>query len=415
MRTKRDTGPVETSVMAAAVRFAVAGRAIVVLACTALLPWGAALASSAAVVAGVVAWQAAFVTAVSRARWRRLTAAVDGGSLAAACVLLPYAQLPHGYLDFDDWARQVTSVVVVTGQWYTRVLGGLLITMGTAAAVVGGAALTTGDDWNLRTAHAVTLLWQGALSRCLVVLVARGARRVDELTGAVAAGQRVAQLAAARRADIESHVAQLHDTVAATLTAAASRGAGGPGLLRRARSDLSRLTPELRLAAEEHDAVPDLTTPPDTGTLRVTTVLLGLGADPTRRAEAMRTVPAYAVRALAAARDEALRNVERHAGTGRARVELRLPAAGVVALDVIDDGPGFEPADVGGSRGFEPAGGGHGFEPAGGGPHFGLRLSIGARMRRAGGDAQVVSAPGRGTRVTLRWPAAGREAERDPS
>jgi hypothetical protein len=35
-----------------------------------------------------------------------------------------------------------------------------------------------------------------------------------------------------------------------------------------------------------------------------------------------------------------------------------------------------------------------------------LRLSIEARMRRVGGSAVVVSAPGRGTRVQLRWPAA---------
>jgi signal transduction histidine kinase len=98
-------------------------------------------------------------------------------------------------------------------------------------------------------------------------------------------------------------------------------------------------------------------------------------------------VPPHAIDALLAARDEAFRNVERHAGTDRARLELRLPAAGVVELDVIDDGRGFRPDDV----------------PDG--VNLGLRLSIAARMRRAGGNARVVSVPGQGTRVELRWPA----------
>jgi hypothetical protein len=392
-------------VTAAAARLAIVGRAAVVLACTALLPLGAP-PGMLAFAAAVVAWQAAFLVATGFGRrWPGgVVATVDAGTVAALCVLLPVVAMPHGYLDLDDWARQVTSVVGVTAQWYTRPRGGALVTLGIAAAVVGGSVAVSGDDWNLGTDHAVFMLWQGPLSRCLVVLVARGCRRVDELAGAVAAASREAQVAAARRADVEVHMALLHDTVAATLTAASSAGVGGSGLRARALADLERLPsrggPGLGGVALDGPGVGGfgagkmsypgdrLSGPPDGVGVEVRTVL----AD--GWAEALRAVPADVVEALVAARDEALRNVERHAGTGVARVELRPvegagrgdgSAGGGVEVDVVDEGRGFDPAAVGRER-------------------FGVRVSIEARMRHAGGSAQVVSAPGQGTRVRLRWP-----------
>ncbi|MFI5913193.1 ATP-binding protein [Dactylosporangium sp. NPDC051541] len=387
-----DIGPVETSVTAGAARLTIALRVVVAGWCTALLPLGAPLATSLAIVAAAVAWQAAFLAATRLGRRpAALVTAADGVLLGALCVLLPVWSLPHGYLDLDDWARQVTSIVGVTVQWYTRPLGGAATTLGLAAAVVAGALLVTGDDrlgglnlpapdWNLGADHAIVMLWQGALSRCLAWLVARGGRRVDELAAAVTAGRREAQVAAARRADVEVHMAQLHDTVAATLTAACSPGVGGTGLRDRARADLARLSVQTWPGA-------DLTAVPAGLTLRVTTVLDGPGG-PGAWAEAMGAVPAEAAAALAAARDEALRNVERHAGTGAAVVELHRPPGGGLRIDIVDEGPGFDPATVDPDR-------------------FGVRVSIGARMRRAGGRATVDSAPGRGTRVSLQWPDRG--------
>lgn len=371
MQTIRDTGPVETSVRTAAARIAVTARVLVVLACTALLPIGDPPKAAAAVVAAVVAWQ---VASVVSGWWPRWTAAVDAIPLAAACVVLPWAHPPHGHLDLDDWARTVTSVCVGAAQFSLRPRDGAAHLLVTSAAVWAGSALATDAGWDLGAAQTVMLLWQGALARGLIVLVSRGARRVDELAVATAALRRDVELTAARRADVEDHLAVLHDTVAATLTAASSRGAGGPELRRRARSDLSRLEPAPRTAT-----FADLTTPPEHGGLVVTAVL--------PPAHGVPSIPPYAINALLLARDEALRNVERHAGTDRARLELRLPTPGTVELDVVDDGRGFRPDAV----------------PAG--VHLGVRLSIAARMRRAGGGARVVSAPGQGTRVELRWPA----------
>jgi hypothetical protein len=371
VHTMRHTGPVETSVKTAAARIAIVARVLVVVACTALLPIGGPPAASAVVVAAVLLWQVAFVAAT---RWPRWTAAVDVVPLAAAGVLLPLFHPAHGHLDQDDWARPVTSVCVGAAQFYTRPRTGAVYTLVTSAAVWLGSTRATGDDWDLGGSQAVMLLWQGALARCLIVLVSRSARRVDDLAVATATLRRDAELTTARRADVEEHLATLHDTVAATLTAASSRGAGGPELRRRARSDLSRLEPAPRAGT-----FADLTTPPQSDTLGVVTVLPPAHGTP--------AIPPYAINALLLARDEAVRNVERHAGTDEVRLELRLPTVDSVELDVVDDGRGFRPAEVPG------------------GVHLGLRLSIDARMRRAGGSARVVSAPGKGTRVELRWPA----------
>jgi hypothetical protein len=366
----REIGPIETSVRGAAARIAVTARVLVVLACTALLPIGGDPSASAVVVGAVLAWQGASIVA---GRWPRLAAAVDGIPLAAAVMLLPLFHLPHGYLELDDWARTVTTVCVGAAHFFNRPRDGAIHTLVVAAAVWPGSALV-GGDWDLGHTQTVMLLWQGALARCLIELVSLGARRVDDLTDDTAAIRRSAELTNARRADVEEHLTALHDTVAATLTAASSRGAGGPGLLRQARSDLALLEPAPRIVT-----LTELTTPPAGSTLDVTVVL--------PRTHAVATVPPHAIGALLAARDEALRNVERHAGTSSARLELRFPASDAVEVDIVDRGRGFRPDDV----------------PQG--IHLGLRLSIVARMHRAGGSARVVSDLGRGTRVELRWPA----------
>jgi signal transduction histidine kinase len=83
--------------------------------------------------------------------------------------------------------------------------------------------------------------------------------------------------------------------------------------------------------------------------------------------------------------EEALRNVERHAGAQRVRVGLRsVPAAGHsqrVTLEVADDGVGFDPA-----------------LPRPG--HFGLR-GIQEQAALIGAQFSVISQPGQGTQIVL--------------
>lgn len=86
------------------------------------------------------------------------------------------------------------------------------------------------------------------------------------------------------------------------------------------------------------------------------------------------------------AAQEALRNVRRHADAKRVTVTVE-PARAGVALEVADDGRGFD-TDAG---------------PESPNGHFGLRM-LGDLVRDSGGSFDVVSAPGEGTRVRLEVP-----------
>ncbi|MEB2344389.1 MAG: type IV pili methyl-accepting chemotaxis transducer N-terminal domain-containing protein [Deltaproteobacteria bacterium] len=85
---------------------------------------------------------------------------------------------------------------------------------------------------------------------------------------------------------------------------------------------------------------------------------------------------------------EALVNAQRHARAEQITVRLE-QRAGEASVTVEDDGRGFDPK--------APC--------PDGASHFGLSI-MRARAARLGGRLEVVSAPGSGTRVGLRWPAA---------
>jgi signal transduction histidine kinase len=94
-----------------------------------------------------------------------------------------------------------------------------------------------------------------------------------------------------------------------------------------------------------------------------------------------------AEQALRVAR-EALLNARRHSQASRIQVTLSQEEEHLM-LSVEDNGAGFEldslPCDDGR-------------------PHFGVNIMY-ARAARLGGDLQIQSAPGAGTRVILKWPA----------
>ncbi len=97
------------------------------------------------------------------------------------------------------------------------------------------------------------------------------------------------------------------------------------------------------------------------------------------------TLPSPVADQLVACVGEALRNVERHAGTGQAEVTVT-GGAGWAIVKVSDHGHGFDPATTPPSR-------------------RGIRESITGRMLAAGGQAAIASRPGAGTTVTVSWPA----------
>ena len=231
-------------------------------------------------------------------------------------------------------------------------------------------------------ADAWLLVVETIVAAGLVAVIRGGARQADEMVAAGLDTERQIRAEEARRADEREQHRQLHDTVLSTLTMVAAGAFAGPSpaLTAQAARDLrvlqglagapavpgglvplSDLRPELERAAAS------------TGDLAVRLKLVPV------------TLPSPVADHLVACVGEALRNVERHAGTGQAQV-IVTGGAGWAVVKITDRGCGFDPAATPPSR-------------------RGIRESITGRMLAVGGRAAIASRPGTGTTVTVSWPA----------
>jgi signal transduction histidine kinase len=289
-------------------------------------------------------------------------------AIAGAVNVSASAAFP-GSLGAPFWGYLVTTVALVTGLRGVR--AGLLIVAASGPLQAAMTAVTA------RPPALATLLgrelWLGiALALALVVLAAvtRGTER------AALAGQ------AAERSRL---MRSMHDTVLQTLEAMSlaaeldrtSPEAALAQLRSTARQQAARLRRELAEAPSSPlaDSLAEVVDEVGARGLRATLVLVDAGAD--------RLTPARR-EALRDATREALTNAAKHSGAADA----------VVRVDAVDGGVEVVVRDRG--RGFAAD------EPH---PGFGIRESLVARMRDAGGRADVESWPGRGTRVRLWAPA----------
>ena len=246
-----------------------------------------------------------------------------------------------------------------------------------AAMVVIAYGFGAGD-----LADAWLLVVETIVAAGLVAVIRGGARQADTIVAAGLATERQIRAEEARRADEREQHRQLHDTVLSTLTMVAAGAFAEPSPALTAQADrdlrvlqglagapavpgglasLTDLRPELERAAANTD---DLAV-----RLKLVPVML----------------PSPVVDQLAACVGEALRNVERHAGTGQAEVTVT-GGAGWAVVEITDSGRGFDTAATPPSR-------------------RGIRESITGRMLAAGGQAAIASRPGAGTTVTVSWPA----------
>jgi signal transduction histidine kinase len=219
-----------------------------------------------------------------------------------------------------------------------------------------------------------------------------------------------------RSIERREHERLLHDTVLNTLTALARRSGNAEAeVVTRCRQDVALIEATLGGAddlAEDFAAAPasaDLLT--EVGAVVTDMRARGLTVHFEGDDTAGTAVPVRVVMALASVVREALSNVAAHAGTGEAWVTVRrtaqadstvqadsaVQADSTVQADipgapcrlqvvVRDRGSGFDPARVEAER-------------------LGLRRSITERTAECGGQASVRSAPGKGTEVSLCWPA----------
>jgi signal transduction histidine kinase len=255
-----------------------------------------------------------------------------------------------------------------------------------AAMVVIAYGFGAGD-----LADAWLLVVETIVAAGLVAVIRGGARQADTIVAAGLATERQIRAEEARRADEREQHRQLHDTVLSTLTMVAAGAFAEPSPALTAQADRDLRVLQGLAGAPAAPAAPAVPAAP--GGLAPLTDLrpkLERAAVTTDDlAVRLKLVPAMlpspVVDQLAACVSEALRNVERHAGTGQAEVTVT-GGAGWAVVEITDRGRGFDTAATPPSR-------------------RGIRESITGRMLAAGGRAAIASRPGAGTTVTVSWPA----------
>jgi signal transduction histidine kinase len=331
----------------------------------------------------VLVWNVALAVAVWRRGWFTTRHVVL--DIAVTCVLLfvVNSNLQDGFeLTAANWMTKFalgTAAVAGAVLSMTRLLVALPALV---LAALTAAALRTGGLPPLESGflnHANSSLWFALILHFMRRYLAAQADAVDVATARRIAAEAAAAAGQARFAERLRQFRQLHDTVLATLTAI-SRG----GLDHRTEAVRARCGRDAdylrRLVAEER---PEQVT--------------SLGARLARAAEAADAlglrvhlvtgplpdgIPDRVVDGIGDATREALNNVARHAGTGRAWVTTDWTDR-TLTVRIVDRGRGFTP-----DRATSGSG---------------LRRSIIQRMREAGGYAQVFSDPGDGTCVELAW------------
>jgi signal transduction histidine kinase len=216
----------------------------------------------------------------------------------------------------------------------------------------------------------------------LMAVIRGGARQADAIVAASLETERQIRSEEARRADEREQHRQLHDTVLSTLTMVAAGAFAGPSpaLTAQAARDLRVLQGLAGAPAVPGEPAPltDLRPKLERAAASAGGLAVQLNLVPA-------TLPSPVADQLAACVGEALRNVERHAGTGKAEVTVT-GGVGWAVVKITDFGRGFDPATTPPSR-------------------RGIRESITGRMLAAGGRATIASSPGAGTTVTVSWPA----------
>lgn len=216
----------------------------------------------------------------------------------------------------------------------------------------------------------------------LLLITIRDGLRQFRMAEAEAEDQELRRSYAAARANEEARVARLvHDEVLATLSAALHT-IGAPSRVLREGSE--------RALDVLDSGLPSIRTDNTVSSAELSKRLRKTATDLDQRCsvdEAIESavIPADIAETLAAAATEALRNSVWHAGANARRALRTYVDEGVVRIEVVDDGVGFDPAGVSPRR-------------------FGVQRSILAPVRALpAGSATIISAPDRGAKVVLQW------------
>lgn len=202
-----------------------------------------------------------------------------------------------------------------------------------------------------------------------------------------------------QEAERQRLAAEIHDGISQRIVSLlyhlCAAADGAPGLSDEALAQINRARSLAEAALDEARAAIGGLRPPmldDLGLIACLRGLVGELPSDIERDVDLATEPALdsqAETAIYRMAQEILQNVVKHAEARRVAVAL-YSDAGACTLSVADDGVGFDPATV--ARGEAR-------------PSYGL-TGLRARAALVGGDVDVTSVPGRGTRVSIRVPLA---------
>ncbi|ALG86954.1 histidine kinase [Gordonia phthalatica] len=309
--------------------------------------------------------------------------ACTAGLIAAAALWLAFAD---GSSDHESvWILDFAGLVGITLVLW-RPVGVAIVALATGKLLGSAVAITHVADADVWSAIEEALFGM-VFSTVFILLVNQVLRMSSELDESRAATEKMMARDVAN-VELARVDALIHDHVLSTFVSV-SADRYDPRLVDQARGALDALD-----SVVDHD---DETVEIDAGEVvaRLRAVLAGVDGDLSVTVETSDDAalsPVGVVAALAEAAAEATRNSIAHAGPDAQRAVFIGVSSDLVQVVVTDDGHGFDPGDVPSDR-------------------LGVALSIRHRVGTLpGGDAAVISTPGGGCTVRLRWvPSQARE------
>lgn len=344
--------------------------------------WWTICAAVVGIVPSIALGLTAFALPVARLR---LLARINVIGTLVVLASVPFAEIPSAPPAGPIWFSQICGLGIISSTLATvPSLAALTAVAGGVLNLVDRVALGGPDAWLLGSQNALYILLFSITFIALGVssIIAGAAADAAEADAETATATAAADAAREReRARINALV---HDRVLATLLAAAHRIPGSGPL---GRADAERALTGLRGLLTDDALAADLPGERFVWTVQAATTESIPEAVFNYELLAHLVVPGAVVDALLEVTEEAIRNSRLHAGAANRTVHVRIDDGGVT-VDVLDDGVGFVRSAVPAAR-------------------LGIAESIEGRMRSvSGGSAQVISQPGVGTRVSVRWRAS---------
>lgn len=332
--------------------------------------WEPTLVSALAWVPGVVALFAFIANRIDPARRALAVAAI---TYPVAVLLWPVVAVRDAGARVDFWIHGMPGLAAIAAiLTLPRMAAWGLLLFNCVLVEIVMRAVGIVDDWNASLVRLAYSLAYSGFFFLLVISVFRDINRGNRVLLRSGRDQAEAAMMRARDEEIERLDRLTHDFVLSLLSSAAE-GVPADKLRVQAetvRRQLGTMAPD----EDEADTIEDMV-----GRIKRRCVGYSVPVHAgDARAEAY--IPRQKAVEIEAAVEEAVRNSVRHA-TGGSRVIIGDHG---VTIEIRDDGPGFDPARVQ--------------------ERLGVSQSILHRVNSLiGGHAEIDSAPGRGTIVTIRW------------